>query len=924
MARNMAARTRGLRVGIAAVLFALLVFGGALATFYTDVLWYRDLGQEPVFWTTLTSKLLTGLLFGAIAFVLLYVNAFIARRMAPGPVLTSVNYADGLVPPQVQVEQMLARSRQFLEPYVRWILPAGCLLLAWGFGAAMAAQWEPIRLALSAVPFGVADPQFGRDASYFVFQLPAMRIVSDWLFGLLALTLIVTLVVDLYDGAIRIGERLRGFDPHVKAHLSVLAGFIVASRAFDYWLAIYELNWSPRGQVVGASYTDVNAQLPAYQILIFIALATAVALLFNIRFKGWRLPAISLGVWFAASLLVGGAYPALVQQFRVTPNELAAEAPFIARNIEGTRRAFDLEDITVKEFPAKTDLTAADVAEATATISNVRLWDPSVVVQSYKQLQEIRFYYDFKDVDIDRYDLDGTMQQVLISVREMNIGQLSELAKTWINQHLVYTHGYGVVLSPVNRASEDGLPMFLVKDLPPTSTVDLQVTRPEIYFGEESNEYAIVDTTQKEFDYPVGGQNATTVYAGKGGVNIGSPLNRTAFALRFAAPEIILSAAITPDSRILFRRDIVDRMGALAPWLVLDGDPYPVVEGGRVLWVQDCYTWSRYYPYSERYGASGINYIRNSVKAVIDAYDGTTTLYGIDEKDPVLATYRRIFPGLIADGATMPEAIRAHWRYPEDLFTLQAEVYKTYHMSDPQVFYNKEDQWAIPGETKGAPMVPFYVLMQLPGEDALSFILMQPFTPRNKDNMIGWMAARSDPGSYGERLVYNFPKQRLILGPEQIKARMNQEPDISKELTLLNQQGSKVIYGNLLVIPINDAIVYIQPLYLQAESSPMPELKRIIVSYADKVAMASDLTDALSRVFGAPIPRTTGPGVLEPTVTPPGTSTSTSTVSPGEAALARDLYEKAVAAQKAGDWAEYGRLITQLGVVLERLATAGK
>ena len=903
---------RGVRRGVTIAIVALVLFSGVLATFYTDLLWFRDLGQGSVFWTMFTSRIITAAAFTLVAFLLLYVNALIARRMAPGPVLTSVGFADGQVSAQAQIQQGLTQVRGYVDPYVRWVLLGGCLLLGWMAGASVAGSWQALRLGLAAVPVGEIDAQFGRDISFFLFQLPALRIVADWLFGVLVTTLVVTAIVHLYDGAIRLDERLKGFDPHVKAHLSVLAGMIVASKAFDYWLSIYELNWSPRGQVTGASYTDVNAQLPAYRIMIFLALATAVALLFNIRFKGWRLPAVSLGVWLAASVVVGSVYPGLVQQFRVTPNELAAEAPYIKRNIEATRKAFDLERVTVKEFPAKTDLTATDIADATATISNVRLWDPSVAKDSYKQLQEIRFYYDFKDVDIDRYVIDGTMQQVLVSVREMNVEQLTEQAKTWINQHLVYTHGYGAVVSPVNRASADGLPQFLVKDLPPASTVDLKIKVPGIYFGEESNAYAIVDTTQKEFDYPVGGQNADTKYSGTGGVSIGSPLNRIVFALRFGAPEIILSSALTADSRVLFRRDITDRLGTLAPWLLLDSDPYAVLVDGRVKWVQDCYTWSSYYPYSQRFG--GINYQRNSVKAVIDAYDGTTTLYGIDAKDPVLATYRRIFPGLIADGGKMPETIRAHWRYPEDLFKLQAEVYTTYHMSDPQVFYNKEDQWSIPGEAKGAPMAPFYVLMELPGEKGLSFILMQPFTPRNKDNMIGWMAARCDPGTYGDRLVYNFPKQRLILGPEQIRARMNQEPDISKELTLLNQQGSRAIQGNLLVIPIKDGIVYIQPLYIQAEQSPMPELKRVIVSYSDRVAMAPDLTAALLKVFGG-VPETPG---LSATSTPsPGGATPQT----GDAAKARDLYDRAVKAQRAGDWAEYGRLVDELGVVLQRLAT---
>lgn len=900
-------RTRG---WVIFLLVTLVVFSSAIATFYTDVLWFRDLGQEAVFWTVLWSRLLTGLVFGVLAFLLVYVNALIARRMAPGPVLTSVGFADTSVPPQIQLQQALARARSAVEPYAKWVLLAACAVIGLLTAVSMAGMWRVFRLGLVGVPFGTADPQFGIDVGFFVFQLPALRIVADWLFGILVVTLGVTALVHLFDGAIRIDERLKGFDPHVKAHLSVLAGLIVASKAFDYWLAIYELNWSPRGQVTGASYTDVHAQIPAFRILIFLAAATAIALLFNLRFKGWRLPAIALGVWVAASLVVGTIYPELVQQFRVTPNELAAESPYIVRNIKATRDAFDLEGVVTQEFPAATDLTAADIADATATVGNVRLWDPNVVKDSYKQLQEIRFYYDFKDVDIDRYVLDGVQEEVLISVREMNVGQLSSQAKTWINQHLIYTHGYGVVMSPVNRASSDGLPVFFVKDLPPTSTVDVSISQPAIYFGEESNEYAIVGTAQKEFDYPVGSQNAKTTYSGKGGVSIGSPLSRFAFALRFASPEILLTRAITSESRVLFRRDIAERLDTLAPWLWRDRDPYPVIVDGRIFWIQDCYTWTSHYPYSQRTG-DGVNYVRNSVKAVIDAYDGTTTFYGIDEKDPVLASYRRIFPGLITDGSEMPDALREHWRYPEDLFTIQAKVYTTYHMSDPQVFYNKEDQWSFPGEAGGSPMEPFYVLMQLPGEDRLSFILMQPFTPRTKDNMIGWMAARSDPGDYGTRLVYNFPKQRLILGPQQIAARINQEPEISKELTLLNQQGSRVIRGNLLVIPIKDGIVYIQPLYLQAEASPMPELKRVIVAYSDRVAMSPDLTTALLSVFGAAAPPAGQPATSTPGAIAP---------SAGDAALALDLYGRALDAQKAGDWAEYGRLVEDLGAVLERLA----
>jgi uncharacterized membrane protein (UPF0182 family) len=897
-------------VAVGAILLAL---SSTIASFYTDLLWYRDVGQDAVFWTRIYSEVAIGVFFGVVSLVVIAANIIIARRMRSQ--ITPMMFPDALpMTPQLQIEEFLARTRIVLEPFVRWVLLGISVFLAWNIGASMAGDWAFFRLGLAGGPFSLSDPQFGLDVGFFIFKLPALLAVNGWISSTLVITLVVTALVHLYDGGIRPSERLRGIDAHVKAHLSVLLGLIVASQAFGYWLNIYELDLSPRGQVVGASFTDVNAQIPAYWILIVIAIATGILLMINIRYRGWRLPLIALGVWIGAGVLVGGVYPALVQQLQVAPNELVQERPYIQRNIASTRKAFDLESVDATGFAAATDLTAQDLTDATATVRNIRLWDPNVVIDTYKQLQEIRFYYDFKDVDIDRYVIDGSLQQVLISVREMNVDQLSDQAKTWVNQHLVYTHGYGAVVSPVNLVSPEGLPIFMVKDLPPKTSTDLTITIPGIYFGEETKGYAVVDTKQKEFDYPVGGANAETSYSGKNGIAVGSLLERLAFAMRNGDIEILFSTAITSDSRMLYRRTITERVSALAPWLRIDGDPYPIITGGRIVWVLDGYTWSRYYPYSERYTSDGLNYIRNSVKITIDAYDGKTTFYAFDEKDPVLKAYRSIFPTLFADASKMPADVRAHLRYPEDLFRLQAQAYKTYHMLDPTVFYNKEDQWALPGETAGEPMAPFYVLMELPGQSKQEFLLMQPFTPRNKDNMIGWMAAKSDPGAYGQRIVYNFPKQRLILGPQQIKARLNQEPDISKELTLLNQQGSRVRYGNLLVIPLKDAIVYIQPIYLQAEQSPMPELKRVIVAYADKIAMAPDLSGALLAVFGgAPSTATVGGSTTSGTVAPAVGSAS-------DLQQARDLYAKAVTAQKAGDWAAYGRYLKDLGAVLDRLA----
>jgi uncharacterized membrane protein (UPF0182 family) len=909
-------RARIITAIVLVVLF-LVATAESAAQFYTDLLWFGDLGQPAIFWTQIWSGWAVGAAFGVLTFAIVYANLFVARSLRSK--VSVAGFPEGTpLTPQQQLDEGLRRVRATIDPWVGLILLILALFVAINAGASMAGNWQVFRLALAGRTFGTVDPQFGLDTGFFVFTLPALRLVCDWLFGTLILALVLTVLVHLFDGGIRLADRFRGFDAHVKAHISVLLGLIVASRAFDYWLSIYELDLSPRGQVVGASFTDIHAQIPAYGILIVITIGVGMLLLLNIRYKGWRLPLIGLAVWIGAAVLVGGVYPALIQQWQVAPNELAFEKPYIQRNITGTRAAFDLTSIDATNFPAASDLTAADIAEATSTIQNIRVFDPNVVVDTYKQLQEIRFYYDFKDVDIDRYVIDGVLKQVLISAREMNVSQLNSTAKTWINEHLVYTHGYGVVVSPVNESSSDGLPTFIVKNLPPASSTDLTVTVPGIYFGEETGDYAIVDTTQKEFDYPVGGANATTEYSGGNGVPVGSLTNRLSFAITTGDIQILFSSAITPTSRILYRRTITDRVHELAPWLTLDGDPYPVIANGRVVWILDGYTTSDAYPYSQP-DSTGVNYIRNSVKITVDAYSGKTTFYAWDAADPVLAAYRTLYPTLFVDASKMPAVIAAHLRYPEDLFKIQAEVYKTYHMLDPQVFYNKEDEWALPGELTSSPMQPYYVLMTLPGESTDSFILMEPFTPVSKDNMIGWMAAKSDPGSYGKRIVYNFPKQSLVMGPEQIKARLNQEPSISAQLTLLNQQGSSVIFGNLLVLPIRNSIIYVQPLYIQASQSPMPQLQRVVVAYGDSIAMGNDLADALNQVFGQGAAST-----ATSAASVPATGTGGVALNANDLAAARDLYAKAIAAQKAGDWASYGSYISQLGAVLDRLVSASK
>ncbi len=891
--------------GFFLALFVVLPLLTWLSGVWVDLAWFSDLGQRAVFITRIVSQLATGAIFSLLTFLVLYVSMRVARLMAPRAV--PVGMPQGT--PE-QVGEVIDRVRAGIGPFVDKVILYGSLTIAFFSGLDMSHNWQAFRLALASVPFGYTDPQFGRDVGFFVFKLPAYGIICDWLIGILLLTTVVSAGVHLIDGAIQPWARLRGFAPHVKGHLSVLMAFIVLAWGFRYWIDIYRLDFSQTGQIIGAGYTDVHAQAPAYRILIVISLATAALLLANIRFQGWRLPGVALGVWLAASILLGLVWPALTQAFIVAPNEAAAETPYIERNIAMTRKAFALNDVVGKSFPASENLTATDVVADRQTLSNIRLWDPKIVGQCYSQLQSIRTYYEFPDVDVDRYVIDGKKQQVLVSAREMNSGQLPSTSQTWVNRHLVYTHGFGLVMSPVNAADTRGLPQFIIGDVPPVTTTDLVTKQPRIYYGEATDDYAIVDTGIKEFDYPLGEKNAYYEYQGSGGIPVGGLLTRLAFALRLGSSQVLFSEYVKPESRVLIRRTLMTRVQALAPWLQFEQDPYPVLVDGRITWVIDAYTTSENFPYSEGLPNSATNYMRNSVKVTVDAFDGTTHFYAFDSADPVLKAWRSVFPTLVEPASNIPKAISDHFRYPQGLFEAQAEVYRTYHMTDPRVFYNKEDQWEIPGERKGTPMEPFFVLMRLPGQSDEHFYIMQPYTPRNRDNMIGWVAANSDPGQYGQRTVYLFPKERVVLGPDQVSAQINQDSVISPQLSLWNQRGSRAIFGNMLVVPIKDSIVYIQPLYLQAESTAIPELTRVLVVYADKVEMEKTLEAALLKVFGQT-----------------SASTATGTVTPGnvgplDLATAQKLFIEATAAQRNGDWATYGAKIGELGKVLDRLVSA--
>ncbi|MFQ5800945.1 MAG: UPF0182 family protein, partial [Candidatus Hydrothermarchaeales archaeon] len=656
----------------------------------------------------------------------------------------------------------------------------------------------------------------------------------------------------------------------------------------------------------GPGYTDLTVTLPALKLLTTLSILTGVSMILNIWVKRPWFSAAMVVLLFGVHLLGLGLYAGVVQEYRVRPNEIIMETPYIQNNIKYTTQAFGLGDVMESMFEVDTNLTAADIEKNALTIENIRLWDPRPLKDTYSQIQEIRLYYEFNDVDVDRYDINGNFVELMLSAREIDPSGLPTSAQNWINEHLVYTHGYGVVASPVNRVTPKGLPELLVKDIPPI-TQHFEIDRPEIYFGEMTDDYVIVNTGTEEFDYPLCDENQYTTYAADSGVLLSSFVRKLAMSMRFGTPKMILSEYITPESRILFKRNIKVITGTIAPFLSYDRDPYIVAANGRLYWIADAYTASTRYPYSTPY--SKINYVRNPVKVVIDAYTGETNFYIVDDSDPIILTYSKIFPGLFKPFQEMPGDLKAHIRYPEDMFSIQAEVYSKYHMKEARVFYNLEDMWNIPNElyeSKKIEMVPYYIIMKLPGEEKEEFILMQPFTPRNKNNMISWMYGRSDPEHYGKLGVFKFPKQELIFGPLQVEALIDQDSRISEQLTLWGQVGSRVIRGNLLVIPIESSILYVEPLYLLAEQSRLPELERVIIAYGDSIVMEENLESAIAAIFGMP---------TEPSPLPAETDLTKEDL----ASRALLHYNRAVEELKAGNWSRFGKELAALEEVLRQL-----
>lgn len=932
--------------------FLLLLW--SVASFFPDWLWFENLGFSSIFWTMVLSKFGLGALTWLVLMFIVTPNLLAAKRIKPQHKLEKpFNDKDGTL-------ISLSRPSKVVEA----ILIGFFLLLSFMIAAGGAIKWDMVLRYLYQQPFDGTDPIFNGDIGFYVYSLPFYIFVQNRLLAFFGLAAAAVTWWYLKDGAHEVIDEFAqkkgnlasllkiSLAPAAKKHLIFLGGIIVLLLAWDFYLKMYGVLYSTQGPAFGASYTDVHVKVPAYKGLIIVSLGLAVVLFLNVFKPRTKLIWIGVGIWAGAILVFANLLPALIQKIVVKPNELAKESAYIDYNIDYTRKAYNLDKIKEVDFEVSDQLSAKDVDRQSATIKNIRIWDERTLLQTYRQLQSIRLYYDFQNVDVDRYVINNQYRQVMLAARELVVDQLPPQANTWVNRHLKYTHGYGLALSPVSEVTPEGLPLLLIKDLPPSFHADLKIDRPEIYYGEKTDEYVLIKTTTQEFDYPKGDKNAYTNYQGKGGVAINSFVKRILFALEFLDSQILFTAYLSPESRIMYNRRIDRRVSSIAPFLDYDRDPYLVVSEGKLYWMLDAYTSSNMYPYSrrssKRFKNKALNYIRNSVKVTVDAYNGAVSFYIMDEKDPLIRTYAQIFPDLFKPFKAMPADLKQHIRYPRDLFDIQVDIYKTYHMDDVQVFYNQEDLWEIPNELYGGSrqrMEPYYIILKLPEANQAEFLLMLPFTPSQKDNMIGWLAARSDLPNYGNLLVYKLPKEKLVYGPMQIEARVDQQTEISRELSLWGQGGSRVIRGNLLAIPVGDSFIYVEPVYLEArqEEEPLPqtaqqtpskdsrklrrkrpqdssfsditravalpELKRVIVAFGNRIIMEENLDKALNRAFQAVT--LSQESALSIKASAPDMNAT------GKAAL--EYYLKAKDYLREGNWTAYGKALENMEKILMKI-----
>lgn len=937
-------RRRGFRVRgwmIAVVVFVVVLFLSArgLAGFYTDYLWFDSVGFGSTWRGLLWARFVPTAVFTILFFVLMLLSLTVADRLAP---------RTRTMGPE---DELLARYQQSVGQYSGRIRIAVSAFFALVTGGSVASQWQEWILFTNAKSFGLDDPQFGKDVGFYVFRLPFLTFLFDWLFAALIIILIVTAVAHYLNGGIRLQSPFQRVTPQVKAHLSVILALMALVKTSQYYYARFQLNFSTRGAVEGASKTDVAAQLPALNLLMVISIVAAALFVWNIWRRGWVLPIIAVGLWAFVSLVIGTIVPVVYQNFFVEPNELQKERPYIERNIEATREAFNLDDVGVENFPYKQNLTSQSIVDNSTTIQNARLWDPPVILRNFQLFEALQTFYKFEDADVDRYTIDGKVVQTLGAARELNPPDLP--SQTWVNRHLVYTHGYGAVVSPANSASNDGQPNYLLGDIPPKG--DIPLDRPEVYFGENLAGFSLVDAKSREFNYPrKGASNAYTRYQGSGGVELSSWSRRAAFALRFNDFNVLISGQVTPKTKILYLRDILDRVKKAAPFLRYDSDPYAVIADGKLVWMLDGYTSSNRYPYSQAFDGEGglngsFNYVRNSVKATIDAYNGTIKFYVVDDKDPVIQAYRSAFPKLFTDFKEMPNAIKRHLRYPQDLFRAQTDQYRAYHMTNPTTFFTKADLWEVspdPGSgevsastvqdlpqtpastsqpqaasSTGRRIDPIYLLTRVPGETREEFLILRPFVPVSKgnalQNLVSFMIARSGPNQYGRLESFNMPTGgKTVWGPVQVNNTILNTRAISREFTLLNQQGSSVVQGSLQLIPIEDSLLYIRPIYIVSRSGQQPAFRFVVVFYAGTAVFGSSVEDALRKFDEF---RTIAPPSVGPTEPTPETPTAPETVA-SLLAQASQVYKDAQDALKAGNFARYGELNQQLGDLLDRAA----
>jgi len=890
-------RTR--RLVFFGLIIVVLLMASRVIEFCVDWLFFKELAYESVFLKVFDAEALTGLAFGVASFLFVLVNALLVSRVRFPSISLAFNSQMGI-----------ALNTDLLD---RLTKPVGIVVAAlvgifsgiWG-----SSLWGEVLVFQNAIGTGLKDPILNKDMGFYLFKLPFYESLSAYAGTIIFITLLLVAVGYAVRGGLLVGGGRLSMVKEAKRHICILAGLFLFRFAFGFYLDRFDLLYSVHGVIVGAGYTDVHARLLALDVVVFLTAIAGVVFAASFVRESWKTALYPAGLVVIVYILGVVIYPALLQNFRVAPNELGVEKPFIEHHIAFTKFGYNLKNVDVRPFNVSYGLTAADLQKNGATIKNIRLWDESPLLKTYSQLQQIRTYYRFKNIDNDRYTIDGEYRQVMLSARELSYDDLP--SKSWINEKLVFTHGNGITMGPVSRISKEGLPEFIIKDIPPVSSSNVKVTTPEIYFGELTGDYVIANTKIPEFNYPTSEGNVYNSYKGTGGVLLDSLVRRAAFASAFHTVKILLSSDIKDDSRILYYRNIAERVRKIAPFLMLDSDPYIVVsDEGRLFWMIDAYTVSDRLPYSKRL-TNQVNYMRNSVKATVDAFTGKVDLYVSDPDDAIIKVYSAIFPGLFKPMTEMPADLKRHIRYPEGFFRIQTALYATYHMEDPKVFYNKEDLWEIP--SRGDKMMePYYLIMKLPEEKKEEYALLIPYTPAKRDNLAAWFAARCDVPNYGKLVIYTFPRDRLVFGPRQVDARIDQDSYISQQLTLWGQHGSQVIRGSLLIIPVETSLIYIQPLYLAAEDQGgLPELRRVLAAYGNTVVMDENLELCLERLFG---------GKRAATTTETTTPAVQKNASINELAKeAMTLFEKTKELQRQGDWAGYGETLKKLEQVLKRMA----